>query len=125
MSKKKFVMAVFLAGIFFVVIIPIGINELYKVSAGYITVWGAADVLSYYGTILGAITTIGALVVTISFTRKQVERENFIKNESEKWSKIEAVFIRALDDINPMRPLMTNVHKGLLNPSDTINELQR
>ena len=122
MPKKKFVIAVFLASIFF---IPIGINELYKAGAGYVTVWGAADVLSYYGTILGAITTVGALIVTISFTRKQIERENFIKNESEKWSKIEAIFIRALDDINPMRPLMTTMHNGLLNPSDATNELQR
>jgi hypothetical protein len=35
--------------------------------------WNASDVLSYYGTIIGAIATIIAVVLTISFTQKQYQ----------------------------------------------------
>lgn len=42
-----------LAVIIFVIVVPIVINECYKANSGYMTIWGAADVLSYYGTILG------------------------------------------------------------------------
>ena len=42
-----------LAVIIFVVGVPIIINECYKANSGYITMWGAADVLSYYGTGFG------------------------------------------------------------------------
>lgn len=34
---------------------PIIINECYKGDSGYITIWSAADTLSYYGTVLGAL----------------------------------------------------------------------
>ena len=50
--------------------IPILINELYKLNNGYITEWGASDVLSYYGTILGAIGTIVLGVIAIYQTKK-------------------------------------------------------
>lgn len=32
---------------------PIIINECYKGDSGYITIWSAADTLSYYGTVWG------------------------------------------------------------------------
>lgn len=34
---------------------PIIINECYKGDSGYIAIWSAADTLSYYGTVLGAL----------------------------------------------------------------------
>ena len=46
--------------------------------------WGAADVLSYYGTILGATATATAMIVTIVFTRKQIYRDSYLKNGNEK-----------------------------------------
>ena len=61
---------------FFIVGIPILINESYKNGQGYITMWNAADVLSYYGNILGSAATIIALIVTIRFTSKTNE-ENY------------------------------------------------
>ena len=57
---------------------PIIINELYKTGKGYLTLWGAADVLSYYGTLLGAVATIVAVVLTIRFTKKQQMEEHCI-----------------------------------------------
>ena len=60
--KKKilFAIAVLLGIILFVFGVPIAINECYRVG-GYITLWNAADVLGYYGTILGAVVSIGVL----------------------------------------------------------------
>ena len=75
--------------IIFVVGVPIIINECYKANSGYMTMWDAADVLAYYGTILGALVAVATVVVTILFTYKQIQRDSFLKSESEKWAKIE------------------------------------
>lgn len=57
------------AAILLVVLPPVVINEAYKKGEGYITVWTGSEFLAYYGTILGAVSTIIALVGTIVFTR--------------------------------------------------------
>lgn len=62
--------ALVIAALAAIVGVPIIINECYKANSGYMTIWGAEDVLSYYGTILGALVTVATIVVTISFTRK-------------------------------------------------------
>ena len=59
MSKRKTVILIVLAVLFFLIVVPICINECYKIGPGYITEWGAADVLSYYGTALGATASNG------------------------------------------------------------------
>lgn len=59
----------------FILGIPILINELYKVNAGYITLWGAADVLSFYAVVLSGLITIVVLAITIHFNRKATERQ--------------------------------------------------
>lgn len=120
----RFAFAVIIV-VFFVVGVPIIINECYKSNSGYFTLWGAADVLSYYGTILGAAVTVAALIVTIIFTRKQIQRESYLREENEKWLKIEAVFSAALNDINPIRPLMGTMDTGFAAPADAINILQK
>src|SRR5699024_10680981 len=68
--KKKVIFVIVI--LFLIVGIPLIINELYKVNSGYITMWGASEVLSYYGTILGAGATIIAVYFTIHFTQKQI-----------------------------------------------------
>lgn len=83
--------------------IPIAINEAYKCKFGYVTLWGANDVLSYYGAILGSIIAVATLSITIVFTRKQIMAENQRKAELEKWERVEAVFQKALTDINPQQ----------------------
>lgn len=58
---------------------PCLINEAYKYGTlqknCYITLWGASDLLSYYGTILGATATILAVVWTINHSKK-INRHN-------------------------------------------------
>ena len=66
-----------IAAIFLIVGIPIIINECYKANCGYITVWDGADVLGYYGDILGSIIAVATLAITIVFTKKQIQRDSF------------------------------------------------
>ena len=66
-----------IAAIFLTVGIPIIINECYKVNCGYITVWDGADVLGYYGAILGSIIAVATLVITIVFTKSKFKEIPF------------------------------------------------
>lgn len=125
MSRRKFIAIAVCIIIFFVIVVPIGINECYKIGPGYITKWDAADVLSYYGTVLGATATATAMVATITFTRKQIDRDSYLKNEKEKWAKIEAVFVDALNKINPMFPLTSTMDTSFSNPTTAINTIQK
>lgn len=125
MKRKKIRRSLLAAivALILIVVIPIAINELYKKNTGYMTIWGAADVLSYYGTILGACVTVGALIVTILFTKKQIQRDSFIKNQEEKWSRIEALVFSSLEKIHPTRisEIISKVDSGKF--SNTITEL--
>jgi uncharacterized membrane protein len=86
--------------------VPIIINECYKTNSGYMTIWGAADALSYYGTILGALVAVATVVVTILFTYKQIQCDSYLRRENEKWFDVESVFSNALNTINLMPPLI-------------------
>lgn len=73
MKKRMIIIiAVLLCVLLLVVGVPIIINECYK-TGGYITLWNAADVLAYYGAILGAIVS-AVLAGTIHSTRKMIAR---------------------------------------------------
>lgn len=124
-SKIKYIVGIVLIVIFLTVGVPIIINEAYKTNSGYLTLWTAADVLSYYGTIIGAFSTIVALVITISFTRKQIYRDSYFTREYEKWARTESVFSEALNNINPMRPIIETMDNGLSNPSIAIGTFQK
>lgn len=124
MRKAKYIVIIVLAILFFTILIPIAINESYKHGVIYVTKWDAADVLAYYGTILGTVATATALVVTITFTHKQIRRDCYLKKESEKWEKIELVFADALDNINPIRPLKETKDTKLVDPSAAIRTIQ-
>ena len=124
MSKKtKFL--VVLGAVFLVAGIPIIINECYKADCGYITVWDGSDVLGYYGTILGSVIAVISIIVTITFTKKQIQRESFLKNEDEKWNRLREIFLQILNDINPMRVLKDVMDNGFTDPSKAIHLLQR
>lgn len=86
-----------------VVVVPLIINKCYLPNKGYLTVWGGADVLSYYGTLLGAAATIWVLDRTIRFTRKQIRYDRYIQNEEAKWKHIESLAVVALDYIQPVK----------------------
>lgn len=88
-SKNKVYIGIF-SGILFGFFGPIIINELYKPSiyrVSYLAMWNAADLLQYYGTLLGAIATIIAVVWTIDFSKKSADR-NKTDNINAEYRKI-------------------------------------
>lgn len=89
MKKKGKIVLLVIIILFLIVGVPLIINELYKVDKGYVTLWGAAEVLSYYGTILGASATLLAVLFTIKFTRRQISYNYIISQETLKWKKVE------------------------------------
>ena len=57
-KKKLFKIIGFIVALFVVIfIIPIIINECYKLNCGYITMWSAADMLSFYGILLESVAS--------------------------------------------------------------------
>lgn len=127
MRRKQTILIIvgIILGIFLIFGVPIVINECYKTNSGYVTVWNGADVLGYYGTVLGSIIAVSTLVVTIVFTKKQLQRESFLKTESEKWNNLKSTFLAILDTINPMKTLKDIADNGIADPSRAIVILQR
>lgn len=119
----KIVIAIMTA-IFLIVGVPLIINECYKANCGYITVWDGADVLGYYGTILGAAIAVLTLVATIIFTKKQIQRDSYLRLETDKLSKLESIFLEILGSINPIKTLKNLMDNGFSDPTKAINILQ-
>ena len=123
--KKRilFAIAVLLGIILFVFGVPIVINECYK-AGGYVTLWSAENVLSYYGTILGA--TVSVLAATILFTRKQIRHDQFVNTQSEKWKSVDAIINQAIEAVQPLHVAqMVYADVGYEHAGETINKLQR
>lgn len=55
--------------------VPVIINELYRQNRGYITIWGAPEVLSYYGTILAAGGGAVGVFFTVRYSQKQYRED--------------------------------------------------
>ena len=124
--KKIIKIIIFIIVLCFVVFgIPIIINEFYKADNGYITMWDASAMLGYYGSILGTSITVITLVATISFTKKQIKRESYLKTENEKWYKLNSVFSEILQNINPIIVFKDVIDNGFIDPTKTINILQK
>ena len=49
---------------------PFLINECYKKGTGYITLWGADDMLAYYGTVIAAIVGVLGVYLTVCVSNK-------------------------------------------------------
>lgn len=83
--KKVIIYAlVILLLIFLICGIPLIINESYKTSGGYITVWNGADVLAFYGAIFSA---LGSIVLGIVAWRQNkrlgmIEERTFLAQNS-------------------------------------------
>lgn len=123
----KVIKVIFIVIVIIILIIgvPIIINECYKLNCGYITVWDGTDVLGYYGTILGSVISVATLVITIRFTKKQIQRESYLQNEREKLSNLKSIFLEILESINPILTLKNVIDNGFNDPSKAINILQK
>ena len=78
MKNKKIII---LVSVILVVIVPIFINLSFKVYLAplFTAEWGAGDLLSYYGSLLGGIITLVGVVMTLNYQTKQSERDDSIK----------------------------------------------
>lgn len=106
MKKNRKVKAggiLFFFVLLFVFIIPIIINELYKNNGGYITLWGAADALAYYGAILQAVFSMVALFITILYTRKQIKYEHIEHIENGEIRNIKLEFSNFIEVLYPLK----------------------
>ena len=69
MKNKKIII---LVSVILVVIVPIFINLSFKVYLAplFTAEWGAGDLLSYYGSLLGGIITLVGVVINFTFFKK-------------------------------------------------------
>lgn len=76
MKNKRYLWLI-LAGIVLLLTVgvPFLINELYKNNSGYMTIWGAADVLSYYGMIITALLGVAGVYLTVYASTKQYRED--------------------------------------------------
>lgn len=111
--------------LFFIIGIPVIINECYQTGTGYLTLWNPADVLAYYGTMLGALIAVITLSITILFTRKQIKRESYLNEEQAKWKQLEDLSIQCIDKIDPIYPLRQTMEVGQKDPFNAIRVFQQ
>lgn len=69
-SKKPYITTIIFVCII-VIGVPLIINESYKAGKGYITMWNASHLISYFGSILGAFATIIAIILTVIHSNKE------------------------------------------------------
>ena len=67
--KKYWFWMIIIFVVVIVIIAPFIINESYKTRRGYITLWGADDVLSYFGATLSFVGTVA--LGTLTFKKKK------------------------------------------------------
>ena len=74
--KKNSIVALLVIFVASVLVVPLIINESYKNNSGYMTLWDANDLLSYFGTVISAVGTIFIGIIAI----KQSNRANDISD---------------------------------------------
>lgn len=74
--RKRHIVVLVLTTLLLSVVVPVIINECYKPNTGYKTLWGAQDVLAYFGEILGALGSIFIGIIALA----QSEQANRISD---------------------------------------------
>lgn len=141
--------AIFISVAFLIFGIPIIINEVYKTNSGYLTLWDAADVLSFYAEILSGLIAICALITTIYYSKKDTEKqlkfsqaqtktpffiidniyqdnnkEIFNKNSNQEWERDYLITQYKKNSLRAMIKLK-NIGDGIaINPSYQVDILQ-
>lgn len=105
MKRTKTIKIILLSiiALLLVVVAPVIISVCYSTGNDNQSPLLASDILGYYGTILGAVVTIGALIATIVFTKRQIQRQSYIDLQEKKWDKIDAIVSDALETIHPSK----------------------
>lgn len=109
--------------------VPILINEAYKQNTGYIMLWTAADMLSYYGTALSAFLTVGVIFVAIWQYRQPLIKKlhisftnGFIVMNNNTLG--ETIYCISVSNIGVRTVVVTNVYLNVGSKNLTINNVQ-
>lgn len=104
--------------------VPIIINELYKENTGYMTLWGAKEVLSYYAVILGCLLNASVSIYvfrrTIQSTKNQILYEKEVEKQKEKWQRVEQIIDDTLKLLEPYQYILVNI--DVSDPVQAMNE---
>lgn len=100
-KKALLIGAIALGALVLIFLIPIIINELYKTQNGYTTVWSGADVLAYYGSLLGFAGTVVLGIVAYRQNNKMHKLNERVTN---------------LQKRNPLGYLLLDASKTLFDP---------
>lgn len=73
--KMVHILILLILGIFLIVGVPVIINEAYKKGPGYVTIWGAKEVLNYYGTILASVGAILGVYCSIKAAHENYQKD--------------------------------------------------
>jgi len=92
---------------------PIFINMAYGATNKiFITVWDASDMLTYFGTLLGATATIIAVYATIKFSRESAEKDRRTsENNTYKNYGIQIIF--DLLDLSSRKRVSDTINKAM------------
>lgn len=77
-------------------VIPVVINEAYKVGKGYITLWNAADVLAFYGEYLSFVGTVVLGMVAI-YQNKKAHQLNEQMQKLQQAQFVSMVSVKSLE----------------------------
>ena len=112
-KRKKLPYKITIIAIFILSILTVFvINESYKMNTGYLTLWGANDVLAFYGSFLGFIGTTSLGIISLYQTKKandvnkkladrQLELINY-EYKLSRLNKINDIFTNLLRNIDMM-----------------------
>ena len=96
------------------------INESYKTGKYYVTLWGATEMLSYVGAVIGATGTIFIGIIAIS----QSERANKISDKLLKMEEVKLVPYLHLDTVSckvdSFREHEVDITLGFRNETDSV-----
>lgn len=124
--KKYKPILIFLCVLLFLALtvgVPFLINWLYSLPPVIYTQWSAADVLTYYGTLLGATAGILTLYFTIRDGLWKFRTDYRLQREMKMWQDINKLFQQCLSDIHPSKLemlLLISLPEG--NPYTLITE---
>ena len=126
MKKRKIGKWILLgAGVLFLVfVVPVMINESYKAENGYVTLWGASDVLSFYGMILAAVGTGAGVFLSIKHSQKQYQEDKRHRvlpffsinqlHQEKSDSFVQGLFYDALQERNATKREKLEDNEGLI-----------
>ena len=119
MKKSWIKWGITIIGAFTVVVgVPIIVNECYKNDSGYMTMWDAADVLSYCGTIIGAVIGVGGVWFTI-----HMANQNYREDARNRILPYIAIDVLNIMQPDPLLRGLTPVEYGTVDNNPIIEEV--